>query len=213
MYVSAFQNQRLLFLVTTHRILQRVDVFKSRIGRRVDRPVSLINCLEQASNSAMFTMKIEDDLKACWEMYAVTSGWLLVANIPLKLTFSCSWQSRFLSKNAQIMLMFQNYVLLVWKILCFLLKEKNTWKASWVFYVIWSKWKTSFCLFYTYIRLGSHKNYIFLDRLNTCNVFCQQLTRWLVLLLRDFLLGEGEGDCLECLCGFVCVCQVWFWYL
>ena len=198
--MSAFQNQRLLFLVTTHRILQRVDVFKSRIGRRVDRPVSLINCLEQASNSAMFTMKIEDDLKACWEMYAVTSGWLLVANIPLKLTFSCSWQSRFLSKNAQIMLMFQNYVLLVWKILCFLLKEKNTWKASWAFYVIWLKWKTSFCLFYTYIRLGSHKNYIFLDRLNTCNVFCQQLTRWLVLLLRDFLLGEGEGDCLECLC-------------
>ena len=200
MYVSAFQNQRLLFLVTTHRILQRVDVFKSRIGRRVDRPVSLINCLEQASNSAMFTIKIEDDLKACWEMYAVTSGWLLVANIPLKLTFSCSWQSRFLSKNAQIMLMFQNYVLLVWKILCFLLKEKNTWKASWVFYVIWLKWKTSFCLFYTYIRLGSHKNYIFLDRLNTCNVFCQQLTRWLVLLLRAFLLGEGERDCLECLC-------------
>lgn len=82
----------------------------------------------------------------------------------------------------------------------FSFKEKNTWKASWAFYVIWLKWKTSFCLFYTYIRLGSHKNYIFLDRLNTCNVFCQQLTRWLVLLLRDFLLGEGEGDCLECLC-------------
>lgn len=195
MYVSALQNQRLLFLVTTHRILQRVDVFKSRIGRRVDRPVSLINCLEQASNSAMFTMKIEDDLKACWEMFAVTSGWLTLRKYPIKTAFSCSWQSRFLSKNAQIMLMF-----FVLKNSLFYFKEKNTWKASWVFYVIWLKWKTSFCFFYTYIRLGSHKNYIFLDRLNTCNVFCQQLIRWLVLLLRDFLLGEGEGECLECLC-------------
>lgn len=124
MYVSALQNQRLLFLVTTHRILQRVDVFKSRIGRRVDRPVSLINCLEQASNSAMFTMKIEDDLKACWEMFALTSGWLTIRKYPIKTAFSCSWQSRFLSKNAQIMLMFQNYVLLFWKILCFILKKK-----------------------------------------------------------------------------------------
>lgn len=54
LYLIGFQNQRLLFFVTTHRILQREEVFKSSTGRRVDRPVSFTNCLEQASNNAMF---------------------------------------------------------------------------------------------------------------------------------------------------------------
>ena len=53
LYLSDFQNQRLLFFVTTQRISQRDEEFKSRTGKRVDRPVSFTNCLEQASNNAI----------------------------------------------------------------------------------------------------------------------------------------------------------------
>lgn len=72
LYLSDFQKKRLLFFVTTQRILQREEVFKSRIGRRVDRPVSVTNCLEQASNNAILviTKKITCR-RASWEMFIV----------------------------------------------------------------------------------------------------------------------------------------------
>ena len=52
-YLVFFQHHRLLFFTTTQRTSQREEEFKSTIGCSVDRPVSLTNCFEQHSKSAI----------------------------------------------------------------------------------------------------------------------------------------------------------------
>ena len=52
-YLAFFQHHRLLFFTTTPRTSQREEEFKSTIGCSVDRPVSLTNCFEQHSKSAI----------------------------------------------------------------------------------------------------------------------------------------------------------------
>ena len=71
-YLVFFQHHRLLFFTTTQRTSQREEEFKSTIGCRVDRPVSLTNCFEQHSKSAILEIvnqKIKGDRGGSWEVF------------------------------------------------------------------------------------------------------------------------------------------------